>query len=95
MAENNAAHNRSLHLQRDVQFAAASIYQHLYGKVNDDTGQVTIPATFQIINMLGWKPHASQPKPLQRGAGEVSLKDLYRIEDVVKEIRTIKENNKK
>ncbi|KAI8851851.1 S-adenosyl-L-methionine-dependent methyltransferase [Chytridium lagenaria] len=43
----------------------------IYG--NDDG---TIPATFQIINMIGWKPDPSQPKPLKRGSGEVSLKTL-------------------
>ncbi|GLV31468.1 uncharacterized protein CBL_07230 [Carabus blaptoides fortunei] len=96
MGENNAAHNRSLHLHRDIQFAAAAIYQQLYGKVNDETGEKVIPATFQIINMLGWKPHSSQPKPLERGVGDVSLKDLYRIDEIVKEIKTVKtEDDKK
>lgn len=33
--------------------------------------------------MLGWKPDASQPKPLPRGSGEVSLKDLYRLDEVI------------
>lgn len=94
MAESNAAHNRSLHLHRDIQFAAAAIYQELYGKINDETGEKTVPATFQIINMLGWKPHSSHPKPLDRGTGEVSLKDLYRIEDIVKEIKTVKTEEK-
>lgn len=96
MAENNAAHNRSLHLHRDTQFAAAAIYQQLYGKINDETGEKNIPATFQIINMLGWKPHSAQPKPLERGTGDVSLKDLYRFDEIVKEIKTVKtEDDKK
>lgn len=95
MAESNAAHNRMLHLNRDVQFAAAAIYQQLYGKLNDETGEVSVPATFQVINMLGWKPHSSQPKPLERGTGEVSLKDLYRIEEIVKEIKTFKNEESK
>lgn len=93
MAESNAAHNRSSHLHRDIQFAAAAIYQQLYGKVHEDTGEKSIPATFQIINMLGWKPHSAQPKPLERGTGEVSLKDLYRIDEIVKEIKTIKKED--
>jgi NADH dehydrogenase [ubiquinone] 1 alpha subcomplex assembly factor 5 len=33
--------------------------------------------------MLGWKPDASQPKPLPRGSGEMSLKDLYRLDEVI------------
>lgn len=90
MAESNAALNRSLHLQRDTQFAAAAIYQQLYGKTDPESGQVSVPATFQIINMLGWKPHPQQPKPLQRGTGEVSLKDLYKLDEIIEEVKKIK-----
>lgn len=92
MAESNAALNRSLHLNRDVQFAAAAIYQQLYGKTDPDSGKNTVPATFQIINMLGWKPHPKQPKPLQRGTGEVSLKDLYKLDEIIKEVKVIKDD---
>lgn len=35
--------------------------------------------------MIGWKPDPSQPKPLERGTGNVSIKDLYRLNDAVKE----------
>lgn len=37
----------------------------------DPDGKVR--ASFDIVSMTGWKPHASQPKPLRRGSGEVSL----------------------
>ncbi|CAB3375222.1 Hypothetical predicted protein [Cloeon dipterum] len=80
MAENNAAINRVAHLPRDNILAAASIYKELYG---DEKG---VPATFQVIYFLGWKPDPSQPKPLERGSGEVSIKDLYRLDEIVKEI---------
>ena len=33
MAENNAALNRPLHLDRDTLMAASAIYKELYGKV--------------------------------------------------------------
>lgn len=89
MAENNAARNRNLHLSRDTLIAAASIYKELYGKVKEDNTSF-VPATFQIIYMLGWKPDASQPKPLQRGTGEVSLKDLYRLNEIIKDGSTKK-----
>lgn len=36
----------------------------------------TIPASFELITMTGWKPHESQQKPLPRGSGKVSLKDV-------------------
>ncbi|KAF5286156.1 hypothetical protein FQR65_LT12914 [Abscondita terminalis] len=96
MAENNAAVNRTLHLNRDTQFAAAAIYQELYGNYDPETGNSSVPATFQIINMLGWKPHPKQPKPLERGTGQVSLKDLHRLNDIIKEVKKIKtEDDKK
>ncbi|MCB1992000.1 MAG: methyltransferase domain-containing protein [Geminicoccaceae bacterium] len=37
----------------------------------DPDGKVR--ASFDIVTMTGWKPHASQPRPLRRGSGEVSL----------------------
>ncbi|CAH1175838.1 unnamed protein product [Phaedon cochleariae] len=95
MAESNAALNRSLHLHRDTQFAAGAIYKQLYGITDPETGNVTVPATFQIINMLGWKPHPKQPKPIERGSGEVSLKDLYRLDEIVKEVKTVKTDDEK
>nr|SVE83769.1 EOG090X09JT [Daphnia pulex] len=79
MGENNASWIRKLHLHRDTMFAASAIYKELYG--NEDG---SIPATFQIIYMIGWKPDPSQPKPLERGTGEISIKDLYRLDEVVK-----------
>lgn len=81
MGENNAAYNRKLNLRRDTALAAAAIYKQLYGK--EQEGKYSVPATFQIIYMLGWKPDASQPKPLPRGSGEMSLKDLYRLDEVI------------
>jgi len=36
----------------------------MYGSNETDS----VPATFQLLYMIGWKPHASQPKPLERGA---------------------------
>ncbi|KAG5866554.1 hypothetical protein JTB14_012958 [Gonioctena quinquepunctata] len=95
MAESNAALNRSLHLHRDTQFAASAIYQQLYGSTDPETGKTTIPATFQIINMLGWKPHPQQPKPLERGTGDVSLKDLYKLDEIIKEVKKVKIEDEK
>ncbi|ODM99913.1 NADH dehydrogenase [ubiquinone] 1 alpha subcomplex assembly factor 5 [Orchesella cincta] len=39
----------------------------------------TIPATFQIIYMIAWKPDPSQPRPLAQQKPDVSLKDLDRL----------------
>ncbi|XP_054284718.1 arginine-hydroxylase NDUFAF5, mitochondrial-like [Macrosteles quadrilineatus] len=81
MGESNAARNRSLHLSREKMLAAAAIYQELYGEKDK------VPATFQVLYMVGWKPDPTQPKPAARGSGEVSLKDLYRLDEVVKDIK--------
>ncbi|XP_018320086.2 arginine-hydroxylase NDUFAF5, mitochondrial [Agrilus planipennis] len=92
MAENNAALNRSLHLNRDTQFAASAIYQEMYGKYDRETNESNVPATFQIIYMVGWKPDPTQPKPSERGSGEVSLKDLHRLDEIVKDIKKFKQD---
>ncbi|KAH8319936.1 hypothetical protein KR074_009687 [Drosophila pseudoananassae] len=75
MAENNAAFNRPVHLSRETMLAASAIYKELYSKPNENG----VPATFQIIYFVGWKPGPNQPQPLARGSGEVSLKDLGNI----------------
>ena len=89
MAENNAARNRCQHLKRDTMLAAAAIYNQLYGKTKED-GSKYIPATFQIIYMIGWKPDPSQPKPLERGTGQISLKDIHNLDQIIKETTKIK-----
>ncbi|XP_075214802.1 arginine-hydroxylase NDUFAF5, mitochondrial isoform X2 [Lycorma delicatula] len=69
-------------LMRDLK--ASAIYQHVYGKDGN------IPATFQVIYLVGWKPHPSQPKPLERGSGKISLKDIHRLDKIAKEIKKVK-----
>lgn len=85
MGEANAAHTRPLRLARDTQFAAAALYDEMYGKEVPERTSRGVPATFQIINFLGWKPDPSQPRPIQRGTGEMSLKDLHRIDEIIKD----------
>ena len=59
---------------RDTFLAAAALYQEKYGLEDG-----SVPATFQIIYMIGWKPHASQPKPMRRGSGTHKLGDLNAV----------------
>lgn len=73
MGENNAALNRPLHVGRDVLTAAATIYRDMY---STDQG---VHATFQIIYLVGWKPHESQPKPVARGSQNISFKDIGKV----------------
>ncbi|WP_367717799.1 methyltransferase domain-containing protein [Nitratireductor sp. GISD-1A_MAKvit] len=49
---------------------AAEIYAERF---SDPDGRIR--ATFNIVWMSGWKPHASQQKPLAPGSARMSLKD--------------------
>lgn len=72
MGEGNAILGREMGpIGRDVLLANEGIYRELHG--NEDG---SIPATFRVIYMIGWREGENQPKPLPRGSGEVSLKDL-------------------
>ena len=46
----------------------------LYAARHGKTGR--LPATFDIIFMTGWAPHASQQQALRRGSAQVSLIDV-------------------
>jgi len=77
MAENNASHNRKVHLHRESMIAANAIYADLYA--NEDG---SLPATFQVYYWIGWKPDPSQPRALKPQKSDVSLKDLDKFEDI-------------
>lgn len=79
MAESNASWNRKSHVHRDTLLAAAAIYQEMYGNADG-----TVPATFQVYNFIGWKPHESQPLPMARGSANFSLKDIKDLDKIVK-----------
>ena len=55
-------------LRRATVTTACTLYRERFG---DAEGRV--PATFDILFLTAWKPHASQPRPLPRGSGKVSL----------------------
>ena len=72
MGEGNAVLGREMGpIGRDVLLAGDAIYRELHG--NEDG---TLPATFRIIHMIGWRESPDQPKPLPRGTGEINLKDV-------------------
>ena len=35
-----------------------------------------MPATFQVIYLIGWAPSESQPAALKPGSGELNLQDV-------------------
>jgi hypothetical protein len=69
MGEQNALADRSRRpATRDLFRRAAEIHAERFC---DPDGRIR--ATFSIVWMSGWAPHASQQKPLRPGAGKVSL----------------------
>ncbi|XP_064302828.1 arginine-hydroxylase NDUFAF5, mitochondrial-like isoform X4 [Phalacrocorax carbo] len=75
MGESNCSWNRKPLLHRETMLAAAAIYREMYG--NSDG---SVPATFQIYYMIGWKFHESQARPAQIGSATVSFGDLAKID---------------
>jgi NADH dehydrogenase [ubiquinone] 1 alpha subcomplex assembly factor 5 len=72
MGESNAVISREKGaIQRDVLMAAEGIYRELHG--NEDG---SLPATFRLIYMIGWKKAPTQAEPLERGTGMFSIKDF-------------------
>jgi len=90
MGEGNAVLGREMGaVSRDVLMAAEGIYRELHGEEvgpeemegiansgMEVKGGKVLPVTFRLIYMIGWKEGPNQPKPLQRGSGEVSIKNI-------------------
>ena len=72
MGESNAVLSRRAWTGADVFLATAAVYQEMFGDPDDGT----VPATFEIIYAIGWRPDESQTKPKKRGSQDASLKDL-------------------
>ena len=74
MGETNGLAGAVRPLTRTIVARAASLYAERHG---DADGR--IPATFEIINLAGWAPHESQPKPLPRGSAKARLADALGV----------------
>ncbi|MGH6871863.1 MAG: methyltransferase domain-containing protein [Rhizomicrobium sp.] len=71
LGETNALVQRSRHiLRRDVLDAALAHYARRHAEPDG-----RIRATFDIIYLTGWAPHASQQKPLAPGSAKARLAD--------------------
>lgn len=75
MGESNALFKREIHYGRSTFQRAAEIYQQRFGSV-DDKGESRVPATFEIMHMIGWAPSAAQPTAKRRGSANASLTEL-------------------
>eukprot|EP00300_Choanocystis_sp_HF-7_P011372 c17433_g1_i2.p1 GENE.c17433_g1_i2~~c17433_g1_i2.p1 ORF type:complete len:238 (+),score=45.30 c17433_g1_i2:429-1142(+) len=76
MGENAAATQGRGFLSRKSLQRAREIYKERFEYECPDTGERVVPATFEIVHMIGWAPHESQQKCKPRGSGTVSLKDI-------------------
>ncbi|HEX3952148.1 MAG TPA: methyltransferase domain-containing protein [Stellaceae bacterium] len=75
MGETNALAARRPFLRRATLARAAMIYAERFAEPDG-----RIPATFEILFLCGWSPHASQPKPLPRGSATTRLADALKRE---------------
>lgn len=74
MGETNVLAGSIRPLTRGIVAQAAALYAERHG---DADGR--IPATFEIVNLAGWAPHESQPRPLPRGSATVRLADALGV----------------
>ncbi|XP_022888058.1 putative methyltransferase At1g22800, mitochondrial isoform X1 [Olea europaea var. sylvestris] len=73
MGETNALLQSSKFLKRDTALATAAVYESMFAAEDG-----TIPATFQVIYMTGWREHPSQQKAKARGSATISFKDIQK-----------------
>lgn len=57
--------------RRAIFLRAAELYKKRYSNIE---GRIT--ATFEMVTVTAWAPHASQQQPAKRGSGKISLKDV-------------------
>ena len=75
MGESNASVLRQKGpLRRDVMDIATKEYHDRYGNAEDGS----VPATYQVIYMIGWSPSDKQRQPLDRGSATVSIGELQK-----------------
>ncbi|XP_034224242.1 putative methyltransferase At1g22800, mitochondrial isoform X3 [Prunus dulcis] len=73
MGETNALLQRNTILKRETALATAAIYDSMFAAEDG-----TIPATFQVIYMTGWRDHPSQQRAKRRGSATVSFQDIQK-----------------
>jgi SAM-dependent methyltransferase len=75
MGETNVLTDRPRRpLSRAVLARMCDIYAERFGRPDG-----RIPATFEIVSLTGWAPHASQPRPLKPGSAKMRLADALGV----------------
>lgn len=76
MGETNVLAGPVRPLTRSIVSRAAALYAERH---SGPDGRVS--ATFEIVNLAGWAPHDSQPRPLPRGSAQVRLADALGVRE--------------
>lgn len=78
MGESNSVANR------DKRFAGRALFMETARLYADTYAEPDgrIPATFEIIFLLGWAPHESQQKPLRPGSARTSLAEVLGTDEI-------------
>ena len=76
-ATNPLAERRRTPLRRGTMLRMAEIYAERF---SDPDGRVR--ATFDLVWLSGWKPHASQPQPLRPGSAKTRLADALGTREI-------------
>lgn len=63
-------------LTRTIAARAATLYAERFGEADG-----RIPATFEIVNLAGWAPSETQPKPLRPGSARMRLADALGVKE--------------
>ena len=78
MGEGNIIRARGKALTpRGLFLAAAELYQRHF---SDAEGRLA--ASFEIIYLIGWAPHESQPQPLRPGSAKSRLADALQTREI-------------
>ncbi len=78
MGETGADRNRRRGMtRRATLLRAAALYEETHA---DQDGR--IPATFEILYLTGWAPHASQPRALRPGSAKASLAEALDSKEI-------------
>jgi SAM-dependent methyltransferase len=74
---NTVIERRKTPTRKETFMRAAALYHEHFA---DARGR--LPATFQIITMTAWSPHASQQKPLRPGSAQHRLADALKTQEI-------------
>jgi len=74
MGETAALNSRAPPLRRETVARAMALYQERMAFADGK-----VPATFEMITLTGWAPHAGQQKPLRPGSAKARLADALGV----------------